>query len=1446
MTVRRLVSLALLLCLASMAQTSQPAIEQIQSLIDNGEYRQALDAASRLVAQSPRASEAFRLRANARRNLNDLAGALQDADKAVELDPLNPRALGGRAIVKRLLKDTLGALADVGRAVTVQPAYHQGYDSRALMRQETGDLAGALGDANRAIELSPRTPAYLVRRANIRRAMKNAAGASADYSRAIEINPDEQTALSQRASLRSETGDLAGALDDLNRTVQLSPANGSYLLRRGELLRRLKDPAGAERDLTKAIEIDPNLPQPYFQRALVRLEQKRWNDSISDNTRAIDLKLPNNAAAYNNRGLGYKNSGLLAEARRDFEQALQLQPGDKAAAANIARLGALPAVAPPELAPAAEPPDAPPSPPQVAAARRTPAAPITPLPKVAPPARIEFANLPDSQYESAVSAGMEGMKLVLTPTSEEENAQIERLWAPAFQFPCAEVVDYLNRLNPLLAGFLAYRSLASYAQAEFSRANTDALEMAALGDDAAVESAMAEAQAQAQRLSELAAALDKAGSAIRALGDPPDAEALMGRARRRAVQAYQYGRAAPEGDLEYLHRTNFFRFTCNGSVRFVDTKGNVEFVDVPIPQRALFGFPVQWDGDEFFYSGPTFLFDQKNRSDSNLSAGAHLLVGKVSPDGDRVLSLRFVSRSDDGREFAIEMRDIDLRNRQQSFNPYTSFLSNYSLTSQYATAAQIFKTTVRMLDRDPKTIQILEYRPFGFSISLFKDPDVPSSFGSKETLAAVRKRLDGFWARPAGWAKVTALSEEKLNALFHRGSAVPTATAPPKPVVKTKAQEDEEDKKARMEALQKDIEYIQADLAHLRNLKAGDPQYIQFLLDAKESEVLSKRDLIASLQTGEYVHTRTPFDDRTREQMIAHCEKEVYQMASMDHERRTAEALKAKLEPAQREAIYKQQRALLQSGSAADPAKWREITINAYTKYQNRLAGAKEAAENEVAVWDNRIFYAEMVKTGADTAFSLLAGGGGYKVTEFVYFLGAGGLESGLGKYYQTGSKAAALKRGLWDGGISAVTRINDTVHYAYTAGEAFLANDKATPSERMSSVAASLATKYGAAKIMGLATKGAVSFLGQLKGRPPWKPGSAEAIAAMKYRQQMEMDQALVKDFVATDRLYRRALATRAAAPELAKLRLEVERKVFSVNSSYGAKLIMKHQTLPADQRNYVNILREVHDELTPQLVKNLRAGRISGGKTVGRYDGDIRFEPIRNASSGNSPGVDYDLALIEPGRMRIGAGGKPVPNVWVTCDGVPTSANALRTDAQQIFNRLYRQRTGHSATVSLGNVTNSTHPEAYADRAWLGVRDGRFATQPNPAWAQQAADVTRYKASEMQHDRKLLLGYYDGMREACRGTGKDIQTKLQTVLKTVEGQQGSKWTADQKRKHAEVTGFWSEVETVLRGFGQGKIDPLEAERRIHLLSGGRGLKDLVDRAGATMEGYAKALPRP
>jgi Tfp pilus assembly protein PilF len=1293
-------------------------------------------------------------------------------------------------------------------ALVLSASFCSGQDAERLYTQSgqlraAGKLADAVGAMDKAIAIDPGKAEYFRARASLKLALKDYAGVEADAIKGVALEPRNARLLNLLGSSKQQRRDYAGALPYYQEAIAADPAFQAPLLNKGICLSMLDRLDEAEALFKAVVAAKPDTGLAYNRLGFIKEKRKDWTAAIEYFSRAIALD-PKDYQSLNSRGVCRVELKDYAGAKADFDAALRWEPGFATAQNNLQKLSARETRT-------------------VQAPVRAPG-PAMVLPPVRVPAPIEFADLPGSVYESAVSAAMEGMKLVLAPATEAENQRVEALWAPAFRFPCGEVVDYLNRLNPLLARFLSYRTAASYAQAEYSRLFTEAAESAAWEADDAVQSSMAEAEAQARQLKQLRGELAKTADAIRALGDPPNPEELMGKARKRAQQAFNYLKPEQDADLEYIQRSNFVRVMVNGSLALATRAGQTRQVDVPAG-GIVHGLPLQWNQDEFFYAGPPMTFTRKTGATYAAQSGTYALWGKVSPDGGRLLALRLTNSRPDGTEFAVELKEVDLRNRQQSFDATTLFLNNFSMNSNNAKGDQMARATARFLLLggkwdDGQVANVTEYKPFAISVSLFQDPDAGREFRSPEPLAGVRARLQTAWAKPNGWARISALSEDKLAALFpSRSSAAPVkppaAAVSPAPAAKS----DEEDTKARVAALRKDIEYIEADLKHLRGLKNADPKYLQFLLDAKQSEIQSKRDLIASYETGRYVHTRTVFDDRNRARLISECEKEVQQMAQFDRERRITETLRPKLSVEEQKQANDRVAALLASPAKLKPEGWREINKDLYSKYQAALEKDKAAADQDTKTWENRVWYAEWTKTVADTSFSLLAGGGGYKTAELIYLFGTSGIDGGLDKYYQTGSAKDGLKRGLFEGTKAVVTKLSDTVDYAWTAVDAYQQGGAGTASARLMNAASAVTVKYGQAKIMGAVTEKASQYLAQVKSSG--KNGKL-AIEAMKYKQQQEWDEALVKDFIRTDRQLRQATVTRGPAAELARLRQELERKAFSINSSYGAKVYLKHKTLPVDQRGYIQIMQNVHDELRPQLTQTLRTGGWSG---------NIRTEPIRNASSSGAAGIDYDLAIVERGDLNLAR------------DGVPATAHQLREDAQKAWDKLYRQRTGYSAKVSLENITISTHPEAYADRAWLTVKDSKFMTPPDPAWAQQAADVTRFKAFEMQRDSKLLLGHFQAKQEACRGTAKDINTKVQTVLAQVEKQQGGKWTPEQRQKHNDVRTFWTDVQKVMQSFGQGDMDPLEMERRINVLSGGRGLDDLIDRAATTMEGYTKAM---
>jgi hypothetical protein len=106
---------------------------------------------------------------------------------------------------------------------------------------------------------------------------------------------------------------------------------------------------------------------------------------------------------------------------------------------------------------------------------------------------------------------------------------------------------------------------------------------------------------------------------------------------------------------------------------------------------------------------------------------------------------------------------------------------------------------------------------------------------------------------------------------------------------------------------------------------------------------------------------------------------------------------------------------------------------------------------------------------------------------------------------------------------------------------------------------------------------------------------------------------------------------------------------------------------------------------------------------------------------------------------------------------------------------------------------------------------------------------------------DRQPQLGHYEKLQESCRGTAKDVKSKVLTMLDEIAQTKGRTMNLADRTQLEETRVFWGRVQTVMNDFGSGKLPPLEAEKQIYLLSGGRGIGDLTDRVGTVIESLGK-----
>lgn len=148
-----------------------------------------------------------------------------------------------------------------------------------------------------------------------------------------------------------------------------------------------------------------------------------------------------------------------------------------------------------------------------------------------PPAKpipfLDIREITQAQWDGAVSAAMEGMRLVYGPLSDTEEESFLKSWAPLRQTPFSEAVDYLNKFNPLLGEFLVYRSAVTQTGQLLEEAVMNAGYAAEFDDPQGVLAYRDLASRYRTLLVSRQKRLMQVVNELIALGDPPDGLALM-------------------------------------------------------------------------------------------------------------------------------------------------------------------------------------------------------------------------------------------------------------------------------------------------------------------------------------------------------------------------------------------------------------------------------------------------------------------------------------------------------------------------------------------------------------------------------------------------------------------------------------------------------------------------------------------------------------------------------------------------------------------------------------------------------------------------------------------------------------------------------------------------------------------------------------------------------
>ncbi|WP_412851370.1 hypothetical protein [Ectothiorhodospira shaposhnikovii] len=1040
------------------------------------------------------------------------------------------------------------------------------------------------------------------------------------------------------------------------------------------------------------------------------------------------------------------------------------------------------------------------------------------LPALPMPPSFPLEQMGETHYTALISIAMEGTRAMMGPMSSADEARFEAYWKPYFDFPDASIIAYFKAAIPLLSEFVVLRQAQAKAAEAFDDAWEEAMLAAAYDSEADTRAALNLALMQQDYMRALQARMDDVTRAMDALGDPPDPVEQKAEAARRHQSAIDailealppdapheglwVGQGGVAGSMVMDELPGFpVLFLVYAVGDRDDPEYRAFFLGEPDEEEGIHEYvqilPMR-DGEHAFIPG---LFHGFSRG--------HFHAEFEDEDGEDTLIIQ-ARQLTDPNQAVVYPSDIDSAAFERAYRQKMAALAREREALVAAEGGDPVENAARLVGAHA-----------GLAVAEAITTAYVNMARTTFALTPAFQRASREWLSQRPWSEDSSLEEDlrQFNALFDRhaaGVTVATGDAPgPRPSAPPVAQSSEEAarQQAELAEAQAEAERKQARIkTHEHNITMighylrreqeelaveTDPERraaLEFRIITRMADLQSEQDLIDSIRTGTLVRTRSVFDDYAHQGFIENIRQSQRQMEDFTRGVDALYRLSGMLPDHEREQarrfIENQLTPEVRQKMDQDVVQRMASAIGQQVRGFHELEQAR--AEEELAWHQYKVETAETLQAAANRSMMVASLFGG-RPANLAY--------QGITGYIQGGPREAMLQTAAYMG-----PKVN-------AAAEAVRGYQEDGLMEGVRRGAVSFATskamEYGFSKLLGggagtrQQTQGA-SGAGQ---RPMALPSAADRQAQAEFHRARAEGERLVREFQASQQQLLAAGRAGRSASEITLLQNMVRNKAAAINGNPSAKNFLKYQGAYGTQAAYNAHLKSIHAEV--------EAGFHAGMGSRGWNRQPLR--EFRNAASAGSVGMDYDIGLDEALVRSLQKGGRPA------------GVHEWQRDAQRAWDEAYRKVTGRSAQQAWENVTTSVHPESYRDVAWLSSNRRNISR----AWGQQAADVTRYKSWHMLNDPSL--SHFERLQEVSRGAAKDFAK----IGRVTAASPASAEALRQSRNH------WGEVVRVLEDFGNNTLDPLEANRRIHQLTGGKSIPDVVEDMAMLMESITRFGPR-
>jgi tetratricopeptide (TPR) repeat protein len=300
--------------------------KQLDALLKNGQYAQALDWLQAWLAREPWNGEVLLRMAVVHWLAGEPAQTLRDLDAFLEQDPNNAEALARRAQALLTLGKYEDAAAALAKAEAIDAHTPGVLLNKALILEAQGQYPDALASLDAYLELMPQDHLALARRSQYHRQLGQLPEALADAQASAALRPDDPEAHLAEALARVALEQGDEALFSCDRCLQLRPFFLPALRLKVDLLADLGRLSEAETILNLLQAKDPESPGTNLLRARLATERADFPGALHWMNRFLEDSA-DEPYGYYRRGIIHYRMGEFQKALADFQAYARLAPG---------------------------------------------------------------------------------------------------------------------------------------------------------------------------------------------------------------------------------------------------------------------------------------------------------------------------------------------------------------------------------------------------------------------------------------------------------------------------------------------------------------------------------------------------------------------------------------------------------------------------------------------------------------------------------------------------------------------------------------------------------------------------------------------------------------------------------------------------------------------------------------------------------------------------------------------------------------------------------------------------------------------------------------------------------------------------------------------------------------------------------------------------------------